>query len=182
MGNKLKEMIKQPITRVIIIIVVLSIFGSAGWVLAKTQQPPPQPIEFPHNRHVGLGVQCLYCHPGAWKSETAGLPTTNKCWGCHQQITKESDQLDILKEYVESGEPIQWVPVAIVPDFVKFNHRPHIAAEINCETCHGEIGEMTVAEPQEGFNMGWCLNCHIEKSGDNEEMFTKLTDCTTCHH
>lgn len=182
MGAKLKELFSQPITRVIIIISIISIIGGAGWAVAQTQLPPEQPIEFPHNRHVGLGVQCLYCHPGAWKGASAGLPTQSKCWGCHQQIEKQTPELDKLKEYIESGKSIPWVPVAIVPDYVQFNHRPHIAAKLNCETCHGEISQMTVAVPYKEMNMGWCLNCHLERAGENETLVTKLTDCTTCHN
>jgi hypothetical protein len=182
MSNKLKELIKLPIARAFIIISVLTFIGGVGWAIAQTQIPPDQPIEFPHNRHVGLGVQCLYCHPGAWKGFSSGLPTQSKCWGCHQQIDKDSPELAKLKAFVESGEPIPWVPVAIVPDFVKYNHRPHVAAGLNCETCHGEIGEMTVAEPHHEMNMGWCLNCHIEHADENEQLLTKLTDCTTCHN
>jgi len=177
-----KELTKLPITRVFIVISILTIIGGAGWAIAQTQQTPDQPIEFPHNRHVGLGIQCLYCHPGAWKGKSSGLPTQSKCWGCHQQIEKESPELEKLKEYVESGEKIPWVPVFIVPDYVHYNHRPHIAAGLNCEECHGEIGNMTVAEPQQELNMGWCLDCHIETAGNDEEALTKLVDCTTCHY
>lgn len=182
MGMRLKELTRRPIVRVFIIISVLTVVGGAGWAIAQTQQIPEQPIEFPHNRHVGLGVQCLYCHPGAWKGTSSGIPTQSKCWGCHQQIEKQTPELDKLKDYVESGESIPWVPVFILPDYVQYNHRPHIAAGLNCEECHGEIGTMTVAEPQQVLNMGWCLNCHIEKAGDDEELRTKLLDCTTCHY
>ncbi|NIV16516.1 MAG: cytochrome C [Aliifodinibius sp.] len=182
MGNKLKELINFPIARAFIIIFVLTIIGGAGWAIAQTQVPPDQPIEFPHNRHVGLGVQCLYCHPGAWKGKSSGIPTQSKCWGCHQQIEKQTPELEKLKEYVETGESIPWVPVAIVPDFVHYNHRPHIAAGLNCETCHGEMSEMTIAEQRVEMNMGWCLDCHIERAGENEELKTKLLDCTTCHY
>lgn len=182
MRQRIKELLKQPVTKALIVIVILTVVGGAGWGLYQTQQPPEQPIDFPHNRHVGLGVQCLYCHPGAWKGPSAGLPTQSKCWACHQQIAKESPELDKLKSYVQSGEQIPWVPVAIVPDFVQFMHRPHVAAGLNCETCHGEIGEMTVAVPQDRMNMGWCLECHIERSEGNDYLHTKLTDCTTCHY
>ena len=181
MGSKFKELLQHPIARVLLIISVLTIIGGAGWGIYQTQIPPDQPIEFPHNRHIGLGVQCLYCHPGAWKGASAGLPTQSKCWACHQQIAKESPELDKLKDYVETGTPIPWVPVAIMPDFVHFMHRPHIAAGLNCETCHGELSQMTVAEPK-NMNMGWCLDCHIERSEGNEVLTTKLTDCTTCHY
>lgn len=182
MGQKILALLREPIPRAIAIVTVLTLIGGAGWALFQTQVPPEQPIQFPHDRHVALGIQCLYCHPGAWKTASAGLPTQSKCWACHQQIAKESPELDKLKEYVSSGQQIPWVPVAIMPDFVQFMHRPHIAAGLNCETCHGEISQMTVAEPQPGQNMGWCLNCHIERADENEALLTKLTDCTTCHY
>jgi hypothetical protein len=68
-----------------------------------------------------------------------------------------------------------------MPDFVFFNHRPHIAAGVNCETCHGEISRQTVAQPLPRLNMGWCLDCHRTKAADDEVLMTKLTDCGTCH-
>jgi hypothetical protein len=181
MGEKLRDLLKQPIAIVMIIISVLTVIGGAGWGIYQTQTPPPQPIEFPHNLHVDLGVQCLYCHNGAWTGQSAGLPTQAKCLGCHQQISKRTAELDKLFGYLEREEPIPWVPVAIMPDFVYFSHRPHIAYGLNCETCHGEIGEMTVAEPQEGMNMGWCLDCHRTTFHDDPARLTKLTDCLTCH-
>jgi hypothetical protein len=140
---------------------------------------PAQPINFPHSVHAGLGVQCLYCHPGATTGPVAGLPTTGKCWGCHQQIKGQSTELDKLSAAVRSNTPISWVPVAIQPDFVHFIHRPHLAAGLNCETCHGDVSKMTVAQPQKYQNMGWCLDCHKRIDPKN---FQKLSDCATCHY
>jgi hypothetical protein len=145
-----------------------------------TQVPPPQPIQFPHVMHISLGVQCLYCHPGALRGPSPGLPTESKCWGCHQQITVRNSEIDKLIGYVKADKPISWVPVAILPDFVYFSHRPHIAAGLNCENCHGELSQMTVAQPQK-MDMGWCLACHRSKFKNDPTMLTKLTDCVTCH-
>lgn len=183
MINKLIDLLKQPLTRIGLLIVLLAVVGGLGWVVFENQQAPAQPLEFPHRTHVGLGIQCLYCHPGAWTGPSAGLPTQAKCWGCHQQIQiRPGSQLEILADYVARDESIPWVPVAIVPEFVHFNHRPHIAAGVNCETCHGEIGQMTVAEPVHLMNMGWCLDCHRTRAADNQEMLIRLTDCGTCHY
>jgi Cytochrome c7 and related cytochrome c/Class III cytochrome C family len=154
---------------------------SASYGIWLTQQPPQQPIQFNHSVHVGFGVQCLYCHPGAWKGKSAGLPTQTKCWGCHQQIPIKDDEQQKLADAVATNTPIQWVPVFIMPDFVYFNHRPHIAAGLNCETCHGEISRETVAEPLPRLNMGWCLHCHRSKAVSDEVLLNKLTDCGTCH-
>lgn len=181
MGEKLRSLLKQPLVRVLLLIAVLSVVGGAGWGIYLTQAPPPQPIEFRHDLHAGLGVQCLYCHPGAWTGQSSGLPTQAKCWGCHQQIEKKTPELEKLASYISDDVSIPWVPVAIMPDFVNFNHRPHIAAGLNCETCHGNISSMTVAEPQRNMSMGWCLDCHRELSKGDHDLFVRLTDCLTCH-
>lgn len=184
MIKKFFEWLLSPMGRVGVLIVALSFFSLAAYGIYTTQQPPEQPIEFRHDVHVKLGVQCLYCHPGALRGSSPGLPTQNKCWGCHQQIAKTdtSPRLAVLKTYVENNKPIEWIPVAQVPDFVHFNHRPHIAAGVNCEDCHGDLSNMEIYENPQVLNMGWCLDCHKEKAGDDEEKFIKLTDCGTCHY
>lgn len=174
--------LNQPMGRIAVLIGALTLFSIAAFGLYQTQQAPEQPIQFPHNLHVGLGIQCLYCHPGALRGPSPGLPTETKCWGCHQQIEKRTPELDKLAEYVANNEPIQWVPVAQVPDFVHFNHRPHIAAGLNCETCHGNMSRVTIAENPQVLNMGWCITCHRQHSVGDQEKLTKLTDCSTCHY
>jgi hypothetical protein len=175
------RLIKKP-AFLIGVAVFLVLFLSAGsYGIWLTQQPPKQPIQFNHKLHLGFGVQCLYCHPEAWKGSSAGLPTETKCWGCHQQIPiKNADQQN-LANAVANNQPIQWVPVFILPDFVYFNHQPHIAAGVNCETCHGELSRMTVAQPRKGFNMGFCLHCHRTRFKYDEATLTRLIDCGTCH-
>jgi hypothetical protein len=170
----------NPIVQIGLGIVLLIILGGAGYGLYLTQLSPPQPIQFQHIKHVSMGVECLYCHPGALRGISPGLPTETKCFGCHQQVAKTSPELDKLVAYVKENKAISWVPVFILPDFVYYSHRPHIAAGLNCENCHGEIGQETVAKPQ-NMNMGWCLNCHRTRFKDNPVMLTKLTDCVTCH-
>jgi hypothetical protein len=176
--------LKQPLGLISLGIAFLALFSLAAYGLYQTQQPPAQPIQFPHRTHVGFGIQCLYCHPGAVKGPSPGLPSTAKCWGCHQQIakTQTSPLLQPLVQAVQNNQPIEWVPVAIVPDFVQFNHRPHIAAGLNCETCHGDMTKVTIAENPQIMNMGWCLNCHKERAGEDQELLIKLTDCGTCHY
>jgi hypothetical protein len=184
MIKRLFDWLIQPLGLIAVGIVFLAVFSVAAYGLSTTQAAPDQPIEFPHSRHINQGIQCLYCHPGADKGPNAGLPSQAKCWACHQQmqITETSELLAPLREAVESGTPIQWVPVAQVPDFVQFNHRAHIAAGKNCEECHGNMAELTIAENPQVFNMGFCLKCHIDSAGDDQEKLNKLADCGTCHY
>lgn len=203
MIRKFFEWVVSPMGRIAVLITALSLFSLAAYGVYQTQQPPEQPIQFPHAFHVNTGIQCLYCHPGALRGPSPGLPTQNKCWGCHQQIEKTfageavSPELTKLLEYVQNNEQIVWVPVAQVPDFVHFTHRPHIAAGLNCENCHGDMTKVDIAENPQVMNMGWCITCHKSRTEDNgmnnphndpsvsallEKKRTKLTDCGTCHY
>ncbi len=179
--EKIRTLVKKPWFLMAVAVVMLLFLTGASYGIWLTQQPPDQPIQFNHSLHIGFGVQCLYCHPGAWKQASAGLPTEAKCWGCHQQIPIKNADQQKLADAVTNNQPIQWVPVFIQPDFVYFNHRPMIAAGLNCETCHGEMSRETVAQPRPGMNMGWCLHCHRTRAEGNEALMIKLTDCATCH-
>lgn len=184
MIKRIFDWLKQPLGLIAVGITFLALFSLAAYGLYTTQQPPQQPIQFPHKTHVAFGIQCLYCHTGASKGPSAGLPSQAKCWACHNQIakTQTSALLAPLKDAVMSGTPIQWVPVAQVPDFVQFNHRPHIAAGQSCENCHGDMTKVTVAENPQVFNMGFCLQCHTKVAGDDKIKQAKLSDCATCHY
>ncbi|MCX6057905.1 MAG: cytochrome c3 family protein [Chloroflexi bacterium] len=178
------DWLKKPLGLIAVGITFLALFSLAAYGISLSQQPPAQPVQFPHKIHIAFGIQCLYCHPGAAKGPAAGIPAEAKCWGCHNQIvkTQTSILLKPLKDSVISGTPLQWVPVAQVPDFVQFNHRAHIAAGQNCENCHGDMSKMTVAENPQIFNMGFCLKCHTKVAGENHDLLVKLTDCGTCHY
>ncbi len=170
----------EPGLRMFVVLAALVLVGGVATAFILSQRTPAQPIPFPHNLHVGLGVQCLYCHTGASTGPVAGLPSTNKCWGCHQQFdTTGRPKLELVASYGRNGKPIEWVPVALQPDFVHFTHRPHIAKGLACESCHGDVSKMTVAEPQPRQNMGWCIDCHTRMA---PEKYTLLTDCATCHY
>ncbi len=194
----------SPMGRIGFIIGALALFSLAAYGIAETQTAPDQPLEFRHDLHVTKGVQCLYCHPGALRGPSPGLPTISKCWGCHQQleITNTSERLEPMREAIDpaTNEPkanLIWIPVAQVPDFVHFTHRPHIAAGLNCENCHGDLSKMEIYENPQVLNMGWCLKCHKNRTEDNAannptndaqvsallaEKRLKLTDCGTCHY
>jgi hypothetical protein len=182
MFRRIFDALNQPLGRIGVLIALLALVSVGVWGIAQTQKAPSQPIQFPHSLHVGLGIQCLYCHPGALRGPSPGLPTESKCWGCHQQIAVQGTELTKLATYVQNNQPINWVPVAQVPDFVHFVHSPHIAAGLNCETCHGDVSKLTVYQNPQVMNMGWCLNCHRQKAQGNAVLYTKLTDCGTCHY
>ncbi len=59
--------------------------------------------------------------------------------------------------------PIEWERIHNLPDHVYFNHSQHVAVGgVECESCHGKMEEMEVAEQYAPLSMGWCINCHRE--------------------
>ena len=155
-----------------------------------------QPILYSHKLHAGrLEIDCEYCHFNARKSRHAGVPPTSTCMGCHQYVPadgrSERAQADLakLKDFHEKGEPIPWVKVHDLPDFVYFTHKRHVKAGVACQECHGEVQEdMTVAYRVSELNMGWCLNCHKEHPSIDENYGAQaelrraeIKDCWTCH-
>jgi hypothetical protein len=175
--SKLKLVSPKMLLRIAIIGAVVLVLAAAVGVLV-TQAAPEQPFPFSHTPHNNLGVPCLYCHPGANRGAVAGLPTRAKCLGCHGNLPTNNPGRQAVWDYIQNNPEFTWTPVALLPDFVYFTHEPHIAAGVNCENCHGDVGRMMSAEPQT-MNMGWCLDCHQRRAPEN---FTKLSDCATCHH
>src|SRR5919199_2914880 len=87
---------------------------------------PEQPIAFSHKLHAGdHKVPCLYCHFAARTSRHAGIPPVSVCMNCHGMLTKQTRDIERLKEAVAQARPIVWTKVHNLPDFVYFNHSRH---------------------------------------------------------
>jgi len=155
-----------------------------------------QPIAYSHKLHAGeLQIQCEYCHFNARRSKHAGVPTSETCMNCHKMVPVEGRSeeavasLTKLKEFHANNEPIPWVKVHDLPDFVYFTHKRHVKAGLACQECHGQVqDDMTVAYRTSELTMGWCLNCHEnhpkvdENYGAQAELRrAELKDCWTCH-
>ena len=121
---------------------------------------PIQPVPYSHARHVGeLGLDCRYCHSTI---DTAGaaLPTAQTCMNCHSEITNSSPALAAVRESFQSGAPIRWVRVNVVPSFVYFDHAVHVNRGVGCVECHGNVRKMEVVTQAQPMSMGFCLDCH----------------------
>jgi hypothetical protein len=81
-------------------------------------------------------------------------------------------------------KPIEWLKVHNLPDFVYFDHRPHVAAGVQCQTCHGAIETMERVRQVDDHSMGWCVNCHRDSNRDgvNGKKVRASTDCVACHY
>lgn len=162
------------------IFIILGVL-QASWDSLKeigiyTGYQPTQPIAFSHKIHAGdNAINCVYCHSGAEKSKTAGIPTINVCMNCHKGISKGpvTGTKEIAKIYDAAGwdpdkgaytkpeKPVQWVKVHALADFVFFSHQQHVVVgKQDCANCHGDLKTMTVAKQMQPLTMVWCINCH----------------------
>lgn len=128
---------------------------------------PVQPVSFSHRRHAGdLGLDCRYCHYTAEVSAYAAIPPTHVCMNCHTQVRPDNGRrLAAVDESAETGNPIEWVRVHLLPDYAFFDHSAHLAAGVGCVECHGRIDQMEVVTQREPLSMGWCMSCHRDPGG-----------------
>jgi hypothetical protein len=142
--------------------------------------PVTQPIAFDHRHHVrDDGIDCVYCHESVETDAFAGIPSTERCMGCHGQIWPASPQLKLVRASWESGEPIRWQRVTSLPGYVYFHHGVHVHAGIACARCHGRVEDMPRVQRTQSMTMKFCLDCHRERSGGRA--ISRLTTCSACH-
>ena len=151
---------------------------------------PIQPIQFSHKHHAGqFQIDCQYCHSGTDVSPSAGVPSVELCMGCHAQFPASYDQLEgirTLKKHWEEKKPIEWVQIHRVPEYVQFQHRAHVQAGFDCQTCHGAVetyDKLSLVPdtkwwpwllPTAKLEMGWCIDCHRRNNATQ--------DCAACHY
>ncbi|MBC7790145.1 MAG: cytochrome c3 family protein [Anaerolineae bacterium] len=163
--------------------VVLSAYSGAS---SDEGRDIEQPLPFPHPVHVKtLAMNCMYCHFAAGKSPDPGLPAVATCMGCHITVgPKKPDGsarpgVATLQEFWKKGQPIPWVRIHKVPDYVQFPHMRHVNAGVSCQTCHGQVQDMQRVTQVASLNMGWCVQCHL---GESNPPFKARYDCSTCHY
>ena len=120
-----------------------------------------QPVPFSHEHHVsGLGLDCRYCHTSVENARFAGMPPTETCMTCHSQIWTNAEMLAPVRESLAKNQPIAWLRVHRLPDYVYFDHSVHVAKGVGCTTCHGDVGQMRLTRQGAPLTMQWCLDCH----------------------
>ena len=128
---------------------------------------PEQPVAFSHKLHAGdMGMDCRYCHNTVERASHAAVPPTATCMNCHATVQPDSPRLAPVRESAETGEPVEWVRVHMLPDYAYFDHSVHVAGGVGCVSCHGRIDQMPVVTQREPLSMSWCLDCHRDPAAN----------------
>jgi len=162
------------------------VYGYLMQVGVDQNYEPIQPIHYSHKIHAGDNeINCKYCHSAARVSKNAGIPSLNVCMNCHKNISEVAETTataeyskafydgEIQKLYDAVGwdkakqvytgktQPVKWVRIHNLPDFVYFNHSQHVSvAGVECQTCHGPVEEFEIMKQYSKLTMGWCVDCH----------------------
>ncbi len=178
------------------------VYGYLMQIGVDQDYAPIQPIHYSHRIHAGSnGIDCKYCHSAARVSKNAGIPSLNICMNCHKNIAEVSDTTataehskafydgEIQKLYTAVGwdqatqkytgktQPVKWVRIHNLPDFVYFNHSQHVSvAGVECQTCHGPVQTYEVMKQFSPLTMGWCIDCHrkTDVKMEGNEYYTKI--------
>ena len=178
------------------------VYGYLMQVGVDQEYAPIQPIHYSHKIHAGDNeINCKYCHSAARVSKNAGIPSLNICMNCHKNISEVAETTatpeyskafydeQIQKLYTAVGwdkttqsytgktQPVKWVRIHNLPDFVYFNHSQHVTvAGIECQTCHGPVQEYEIQKQFAPLTMGWCIDCHrkTDVKMEGNEYYTKI--------
>lgn len=134
---------------------------------------PTQPVPFSHKLHAGeLKMDCRYCHNTVDKAAHAAIPPSATCNNCHSGVSAatqqtpyvavhpESKKLAKIRESNATGDPVEWIRVHNLPDYVYFNHSAHVNSGVSCVSCHGRVDRMEKVQKVKTLSMAFCLDCH----------------------
>jgi hypothetical protein len=140
----------------------------------ESQDPPPKPIKFSHQFHVGeAGLGCTDCHESAPTSVFASenlLAKKANCQSCHEEQLEQNCTYCHTSDDVSTYRALQPADRELI-----FSHKFHVEGQaMACETCHKGI------EKAEAFSlvshlpeMATCNTCHNDVKASNA--------CESCH-
>lgn len=138
-------------------------------------------VPFNHKVHVVQEeIKCDICHKTASKEEHAGMPTFKSCTKCHEGIDAKKPPERRIDKFLVDNKP-EWAhvttPKTIAPDTIKFSHKTHVDAKVQCATCHKGAENATSLTSKLRVTMKECIDCHKQTHvGENVS-----NNCQICH-
>ncbi|MFO0762446.1 MAG: cytochrome c3 family protein [Byssovorax sp.] len=169
--------------------------GSSASPLPSEEIFPPQTlaIRFNHKKHVKeLQLSCKVCHAAAYGSEASSdrlFPRpTETCDNCHDTDHSDLSHVKTSKEPeaqctfchlgASAGDGGKVAPTVVPSPNLRFNHKKHLARNIQCAQCHGQVAELELATRDQLPRMAGCFACHAMSGPAQGEA---KSACPTCH-
>ena len=103
---------------------------------------------------------------------------------CHNVTRTDKPEIQRVAAAFKANQAFAWERVYTLPDHVYFDHRPHVAAGVACQTCHGEVQTMELLSQRMSMRMGNCLGCHRDPHAalpPGTAISRAPDNCSTCH-
>jgi hypothetical protein len=169
--------------------------GTSASPIPSDEIFPPQTItiRFNHQKHVGeLKQSCKACHAAAYGSEEASdrlLPSAQQtCDSCHdvdhsnlanvQAGTEANGQCTYCHLGENAGVGGKVAPLILPRPNLRFTHKKHLARNIQCGQCHGQIDKLELATRDHLPRMAGCFTCHNMSGAAQGDA---KSECTVCH-
>jgi hypothetical protein len=169
--------------------------GSNVSPLPSDEVFPPQTItiRFNHKKHVKeLKQTCKVCHAAAYASGAVTdrlLPKPGEtCDSCHD--VDHSDPTNVKAGTDANGQCVfchlgenagvggKVAPVVLPHANLRFPHKKHLARNIQCGQCHGQIEQLELATREQLPRMAGCFACHNMSGAAQGEA---KSACSNCH-
>ena len=162
----------------------LAIALAAGWIAFPRvlYSNRAQPVNFSHKIHADkAGAKCEDCHSFRDDGTFAGVPTLDKCAGCHAApMGTTAAEKNFIDQYVTPNHEPQWSAYAAQPENVSFSHAAHVKrAKLTCESCHGNTGTSDSLRPFQVDRISGYPHDIWKIPGVPHGM--KMADCVDCH-
>jgi hypothetical protein len=156
---------------------------------------PPQKLtlRFNHKFHVQQqNLKCTTCHPGAMTSDSVAdhlTPKGTTCDSCHGTDHENLDRVQPGDEAngkcnfchlgYKEGDGNRVAKLDIPRPNMIFTHKKHVARNIGCGQCHGDVQELELATRDQLPRMRGCFGCHQQP--DAAARGQAKSACETCH-
>jgi hypothetical protein len=163
---------------------------AAGWIAFPyaIYQSRPQPVDFSHKVHAEkASAKCEDCHALRDDGAYAGVPSLDKCTGCHAAaMGTTAAEKRFIDTYVTPNREPEWLPYARQPGNVFFSHAAHLKlAQLKCEQCHAAEGASDTLRPHyrdriSGYSRDVLpVAAWNRAKGPGHSM--SMDDCVACH-
>jgi len=148
---------------------IFLVLAISGCLVA--QKLAPSLNRFSHKTHAEEDLDCDECHSKAASTDDAGLPAMKQCQVCHKGIDEElPEHKRIVTRF--GKEPV-WSHVTEISEEVRFSHKAHQEAKVQCDECHQGIAKSSAVTDKVHVDMDACIKCHKRKGA--------AAECSTCH-
>jgi hypothetical protein len=153
------------------LIIILALLAGCAW-LAWGYPPakltiPPSDIIFTHSFHIDF--ECIQCHAEIESSSLAqdkNFPTMGACGDCHD--LEDFEACGICHRNTEEPGASPNPERSIL-----FSHSKHIANQMACFSCHGDMSQDETSPENLMPKMAFCFECHDGVKADER--------CAVCH-